>query len=891
MEYAKYGWVNLHRHDCFSFFDGFSKPKDAIEYAKQMGQQAIGITNHGNMCGAISHYTECKDAGIKPIIGIEVYFQIKFNKDKKSSHLCLFAQNKEGYSNITKIITLANANNFYRRPIVDLEMLAKYNKGIIVTTACVAGLPARMVLAKREDLAIEFILLMNKLFEDRFYLEIMPYNVYDDNKVNMQKIVNEFYIKMNKKYYIPCILTCDSHYVKRNDYDTYQMMHAISKHAALADYAQRYMPTEKEVSERFELMHHSSPNEYLRTTKELADSVDLELDFKEIIPKYKCDIPSKDMLKKLIIKGLKSRGKYIYEYRKRLKMEYEVVIDLGFEDYFLLCYDIVDYARKNGIGVGPGRGSVCGSLLAYALRITDVDPILLGTDFERFLRKDKRKMPDIDIDFCQTRRKEVIDYICNKYKNRTAQIATFGFYKTKNLANDLAKVYEMPADILNKTKKLIKNLLEDNIEELDKNEFLHNRRFEYLQEDYPDFIKHFIKLYGQVKFIGKHAAGVAITEDEISNYCPLMRIRGQIQCGYDLIALSKINILKLDILGLATVSAMNLACKEADINLEDVSLDDKNVYKEFSLGNTDGIFQFEKSGAKEILKKIEPKNMQELIAATALNRPAPIQLGILDQYVAGKNGEVNKNTLLYKQAKETYGCVVYQEQVMKICRNIAHMDWPDVEKVMKVLKVKGGVRGIYRDETTTMDSLQRTFIDGAKKYSGMKERAAAELYDKMTMYLFNKGHGAGYSMISYYQMYLKHYYPLEFYYAILKHESLDIKREAYKACAVRDGIVILLPHINGTAEDSITTVEGEKAIQEGMSAIKNVGLKTAKEIERLGPYEDEYELTEKVPKRSCTSRVVEALMEGGAMEFDQTKYFDRVTRYNSTLYSKYIRLW
>lgn len=498
---------------------------------------------------------------------------------------------------------------------------------------------------------------------------------------------------------------------------------------------------------------------------------------------------------------------------------------------------------------------------------------------------------DIDMDFCRDRRGEVIDYIMQRHPGRAAQIATVGYYKPKNLGNDLARVCKSIDDTFMEKEELelFKKNLEDvygernrqkpvTLEELKQNNFLRK-----VNKRYPKILKHFSKLCGQVRFIGKHAAGVAITAKPIDEYCAVMKVKGGFQTCYDLNNLDKIHVIKMDCLGLAAASIVQEAEQLVGCNFKYSMLKDDAVYEQFRVGNTVGIFQFEKIGAINILLKSEPTNIQDLIAATALNRPAPIQLGILDDFIGGKNAGNRNRPPWYDLIKDTYGCVVYQEDVMTLCRELANMEWQDIDKQLKSLKTSGGMSKAEQGE---LDRLENAFVNGAYKHSQIPKKQARELYNKMVLYLFNKGHGAAYTIIGFYEMYLKIYHPLEFYYSLLKFENEELKREIYKSDAVKNGCILLKPHVNGGRRFRLIEWNGDKVIQEGLSSIKGIGEKTANVIEQLGPFSCYDDFMETVPKRSVNKRSVEILMQAKALEFDQDKIIKETIKYNSRLYNK-----
>jgi DNA polymerase-3 subunit alpha len=858
-----------------SLFDGFGKHEDAARYAKSIGQNALGLTDHGNVSGLMEHYTACKEVGIKPILGCEAYFQPKFDQNSSRHHLVLLAKNITGYKNLMKIVSQSNTKNFYRMPITDFEILKNYSKGIICSSACAAGMIPKMI---TENVAREKIYKVidsfKKLFADDFYLEAIPV------KFEPQYKINEEIFKLGKETNTKVIMTFDSHFVEKEDYETYLIMHLMRKTNFDSDYSERFMPTAEEAFNFWKEMHPNiDPTRMMENTVEIADKCDVELSFKNMVPKMVIngESDSRNKLIEIAKKRLIKEKKTNKIYKERLMHELKVIFSLNFEDYFLLCYDIVNWAKNRDIKVGPSRGSVGGSLLAYSLGITDLDPIVMGTIFERFLKEGKKKLPDIDIDFESNRRGEVLDYILRKYEGRAAQIATFGYYKVKNLMNDLAKAIDMENTDKISAKKQLELIADETNENITESILRANNILVGLDRKYPNFIKHFCKLFNQVRFIGKHAAGVAITPKDITNYVALMKTRGDIETSYDLKGLEVVNVLKMDILGLNMLSILRDAEEMIGngVKLSDDILDDKKVYEEFCKGNTTGVFQFEKDKVRELLIRVQPKNMQELIACTSLNRPAPIKLGVVDEYVENKNGGFQNARPWSPYTKDTYGTLIYQEQVMAICRNIGKLSWDDTDKVMKML------------HKTNKTEMKNRFVKGALE-SGLSKRSAEELFEKMTLYLFNKSHGAGYSLISFYCMYLKLYYPLEYFCALIRNEHDDVKRDKYIAEAALQDIVILLPHANSGVGTKIVKVDGSKAISLCLTTIKGIGYLTAKEISKHKPYKNEDDFCSKVDRGKVNVGIMKCLKEKGALVFNSKIYFSRVVKYNAALKARTI---
>lgn len=891
-------FVNLHRHSQHSGFDGFGTQLDAAKYAKEMGQTALGLTDHGTISGLIAHYNACNEVGIKPILGVEAYFQPKFNPAGKYYHICLFAMSEIGYQNICKMLTEAAQNNYHRTAKITFDLLERNNADVICTSGCIAGYIPSQILNGKPHLAKRAAMKLKNIFGDRFYLEVMPYHVGEGGLD--QGAANEAVLDLAEALDIEPIATCDSHYVRPEHYDTYLIMHKIAGHKDHADYSERYMPRGEEMFLRVREQMGKRALRAISNTQRLADRCDVRFDFDEGIPKSDWGMSSKAKLKELIELGYK-RKKRLYaeagrpitkqqhkQYVARIKHEFQVIAnDLKFEDYFLLCYDIMRFARENDVAIGPGRGSVCGSLVANLIGITEVDPLIFGTTFERFLRPDKTKLPDIDMDFGRESRHKVLEYVMETYEGRAAQIATFGFYRSRNLANDLIKALEVPAEVAKEFKIEVEKVVLDN-DEIEYEKLIRNPRLRSIDKRYDNICLHFSRLLGQIRFIGKHAAGVAITVGPIWERVALMKSHGMLITSYDLNDLGKIGVLKMDILGLATASILHETCKLADTDIVWNDVDDEQVFERFRNGETEGVFQFEKGTAKDILRQINTSNIQDVIAANALNRPAPLKLGVLDDFVMGKqNPENHADTPWYEYTKETYGTIIFQEDVMKICRNIAGLEWSDVDKIMKSLRTG-------EDET---DPMRDKFVEGAMRVSKFKRADAETLYNKLTLYSFNKGHCAAYSLIGYKAMELRLRHPLEFWRSTLYFENDERKRDVYKSSAVRDGCIILLPHVNGSARYEISELDGDRVIQEGLASIKGIGEKTAQNIIEAGPYIDKPDFEEKVQslppakRRSITVATIRALEEAGALEFRKKFYLKRTLAYNSTMYGKRLSIW
>ena len=893
---------DLHRHTEFSSFDGFGNASDLAKIARENGLTALGISDHGNVNGLINHYFACKKEGIKPILGCEVYYQPKFDENAKSYHLCLFAKNLQGYKNLCKIITVANREYFYRTAKVTDELLKTYHDGLICSTACIASIfSQRIVDGKIKDAEL-LLKKFSELFGDDFYVEIQPYKIDSDNT---QEDVNIALMKIAMKLKIKCILTSDSHYGRKEDFSTIIKMHQIAKHEGIdieQTYKERYMPKAFDLEKRFKKLLHDSKSftdeeirglikRFLKASEELEESVEPDIldsyDRTDIV--YDENIDGYKLLVSLIKKGMRKFGKTSDQYVDRVKKELDVIKANGFVDYFLIVQDYVSYAKKKGIKVGPGRGSVCNCVVAYFLGITEVDSVFFGLDYRRFLRKDKKKFPDIDLDFETDRRQEVIDYLVTKYKGRAAQICSYGLYKVDNALNDLFKVcgVEDRGD-QSEIKSFIHGCIGDD-QLFDYESIKNDRKVVGWNRDFDNIIVHFSKLYRKVRYIGTHAAGVAIVATDITDYAAVERRGGKFSCVYDLSDLDKIGVLKFDMLGLITMSEIKELEGYTGDEFDYSWLNDSSIYEQFAEGNTDGIFQFERNTVKNMLEEMECDCFDDLAAANAMNRPAPLQLKMPEAYCANKKDlRKARKALYYKQTKDTYGTVIYQEQIMRICREIGNLSWDDADMMMKMIKGVESRAAFLRGENQECERMRKAFIQGAIS-NGFSKDVAENTFNSMLVYSFNKGHCVGYSLIALIEMHYKIYFPEYFWLVKLKYcNKHDLDK--YKAFAIRSGCIVLLPHVNGSAQYSVVEKYDSMCLQEGLCNIEFVGLKAAEAIkderEKHGEYEDYADFRSRLPRRVVTARVLNALENAGALEFNKKKYFARVEKYNSAIFGR-----
>ena len=897
---------DAHRHDEFSFFDGSGKAIELAQLAKEKGYTALGLTNHGNTSGLIQHYDACKAVGLKPVLGVEAYFLPVYKENKRGFHLCLYAKNLEGYKNINAIQSEGEKQKYYN-PIITFEILEKYSEGVICSTACVAGFLAQCIINNKHLQAKKFLKRMLKIFGDDLYIEIQPYKV---SEKGLQERVNVEAIKLAEEFGIKCIFTSDSHRGRKEDLESYIAMHMLkNKNPEYVNhirntYSARYMPNKDEMQKRFLKMHENDLG--IAKCKRIIAEVERNMDeFEEKVegdiidqlssvyslPKFDEEQNSYVLLKSKVKEGLKEKGIYKKNYMKRALEELKVIKSNNFEDYFLIVQDYVKYAKNKGIVVGVGRGSGCNCLINYALGITEVDPIIFGLDYKRFIREDKKQLPDIDVDFETDRRNEVIEYMVNKYKGHAVQIASYGMYKVDNLVNDVVKLYdEMEKEDIKNIKKLV-NEHKDSEKMVDMEKLKSNSLAKKYNAKYNGIIDNFCFLYNKVKYIGTHAAGVAVSKLPIYYYTAVRydkKSNKYFSC-YNLVDLERIGIIKYDMLGLNTLNSLKDYAEKSGVKPDILDMiKDKKILNKFACGNSDGVFQFDSHAAQSILKQINVDSFKDVVAANAMDRPGPLSLGIPEKYAMAKETWVEKeNKPVYsKYINDTYGCILYQEQVNSIAVEYGGLNWNQADKLRK-MDDPGSFKARKLLEQYH-DEFLNVFIRGMKKH-GVGRSEASELFGKFLNYTFNKGHAVGYTLISFYEMFYKVYYNTIFWQVKLKYCS-DENEWKFQNLAVKDGALILTPHVNGSAYYSIANVDNEDCILMGISSIKGVGDKVAKSIEeerkKNGNYKDIDDLCDRLPKRIITSRVKEALKENGACIFDKKRYFDHVMRYNIELASR-----
>lgn len=910
---------DLHRHDEYSTFDGYGKPEELAKIAKELGYNSLCTTNHGNTNGLVQTYKACKDNGLKAILGVEGYFLPKYIPQTRGFHLILIAKNLVGYGNMNRIQYEGDMQKYYN-PIWDFSILEEHSEGLICTSACVAGYLGQCIKSDNLDKAKKYLKKLQSIFGDDFYIEIQPYDVDEEKEgINLQRYINIKSIELAEELGIKCILTSDSHRGRKEDWESYLKMHEVAGHNLdhIEDtYKERYMPVPGDLKKRFYKMHKADFGEV--RTKKLA--MQMVKNLEEI--EDKCELNYLDQLEeklpvlydnsyKVLVEhvkqGLKDRGKYNKKYIDRAKEELDVIKFHHFEDYFLMVEDYVNWAKDNGIAVGPGRGSACNSIICYALKITEVDSIYFNLEFRRFLMKERHKMPDIDLDFETDRRGEVIEYLLNKYEGHSAQICSYGLYRVDNLINDLAKVCGLRTDkevdasdakINKQIKADIKKFVNSYIDEgfLDREGLKKDERYKSYNDSYDNIMMHFLALYEKVRFIGTHAAGVAITGGNILDYAAVRMDTktGKLFTAYDLIDMEAIGVIKFDMLGLKTMSELNDCRKATGTPGFDISMiEDENVIAGFAKGDCNGVFQLDKASVQQLLLDIHTSNFNDVVAASAMNRPGPLKQKMPELYAANKEAyelgeDAGSNIRAFDEyLKETYGTIIYQEQIMRMAVDIAGMTWDEAHNITKM---KIGVPKFNYYFENDYPRFEQAFVNGCKKL-GVPADTAKDIFKKFYDYSFNKGHSVGYSLISVEQMYYKVYYPEVFWFAKIKYANDDSDFFKYCENAVGDGAVVFLPHVNySRAKSSLRKIDGEFAIQQGLSSIKGVGEVAANAIvaERKanGIFTSYDNFLDRLQGTKVNKKVLGLLIESGALEFKKSTYISRVKKYNSSLYAR-----
>jgi len=906
-------YVHLHNHTQFSLLDGLTRIPDLISYVKETGMEAVAMTDHGTLSGAIEFYKEATAQGIKPIIGIETYVASRKHtdkdpqKDKQRFHLIVHAMNEQGLRNLFQLSTIANLEGYYYYPRIDHELLEKYNEGLIVTSACMGGEVGSAIRDGDFEKAKEIASWYKSIFGDRYYLEIQDHGhpenpIYNDEQGRM----NQGVIKLGKELDIKVVVTCDAHYLRHEDQDAHEILLCIGTGSFLSD--------EKRMSLKDYPLHVEDPAEIIKrwgkeypeviaNTREIADRVQLEIELgKILIPKF--PVPEgeteESYLRKMVFRGLAWRygGKTEAETAemtieqtkefipeaplKRAEYELGIVAQMGFNGYFLIVSDFISWGKDQGIIFGPGRGSAAGSIIAYTVKITDLDPLKYDLLFERFLNPDRISMPDVDIDIQDSRRDEVIQYCSRKYgPERVSNIVTFGRMFARNAVRDVARVLQVPYADADRLAKLIPQPVQGRHIPLATSikDDPDLRREYQTNETSKQVIDQAMILEGTVRSHGVHACGVIIAPDDLVKFVPLeMAQKGVVTAQFPMGTVEELGLLKMDFLGLSNLTIINNALRiikrvyGRDIDLSTIPLDDKAAYDLLGSGDTTGVFQLESAGMKRYLKELKPTVFEDIIAMVALYRPGPMQF--IDDFIARKHGLKQityPHPSMENALKNTYGVLVYQEQVMQISKEVAGFTGGEADTLRKAIGKK---------KIDLMAKMKDKMIDGAEKHSGvprdLMERFWKQLED-FAAYCFNKSHAACYGLIAYWTAYLKALYPAAFMAAVMTSDYDDTDRLAIEITECKHmGIDVLPPDINESFLEFAVVRDPENPdnrrapIRFGMNAIKNVGTGAVEEILRAREIEGKFSSLEdylsKVNPRIVNRKNVESLIKAGAFD-------------------------
>ncbi len=877
-------FTHLHVHTQYSLLDGSSRIPELISHAKGLGMDSLAITDHGAMYGVVDFYKEAKKQGIKPILGCEIYVTngSRFDKEKSTNealyhHLVLLCENDTGYHNLMKLVSRGFTEGYYYRPRVDYELLRQYREGMIASSACLAGeIPKYLVADMYEEAKKACLRYLDIFGEGNFFLELQDHG-YED-----QKIVIPGLLRLSKELGIPLIATNDVHYTYKEDAEAHDILLCIQTGKKLSDTDRLryegggfYLKSEAEMRELFKYAEEAIDN-----TQKIAERCNVELTFGVTkLPKF--DVPggltASEYLRAQCEKGLKERyGDRSEDHRERMEYELSTIETMGYVDYFLIVSDFINYAKRKGIPVGPGRGSAAGSIVAYVLRITNIDPIKYDLLFERFLNPERVSMPDIDVDFCYERREKVIDHVVNKYgKDNVAQIITFGTLAARGVIRDVGRVLDLPYKECDRIAKMVPQDLGITLKKALTSPDL---KYEYENNDTVKYlIDMSMRLEGLSRHSSTHAAGVLIAAKNVDEYVPLSRNPdGTIVTQFGMVTLEELGLLKMDFLGLRTLTVIKNAVDQIEANhgtkidIDRLDEDDKEIFDMISRGDTEGVFQLESAGMTSFMKELRPESMDDIIAGISLYRPGPMDF--IPRYVRGKH---NKNEVTYECEElkpileSTYGCIVYQEQVMQIVQSLAGYTLGRADLVRRAMSKK---------KADVMLKERQNFVYGNEAEgvrgcvgNGISEAVANCIFDEMVdfaSYAFNKSHAACYAVIGYQTAWLKHYYPAEFMAALMT-SVMDMtdKVSSYIVTSKNMGLKLLPLDINKCEYAFKADKDGN--IFFGLSAIKGVGRSVVEDIveerERNGEYKDFQEFIDRMP-RSANRKVVENLIKAGAFD-------------------------
>ena len=878
-------FTHLHVHTEYSLLDGSSKIKELAVRAKELGMDSMAITDHGAMYGVIDFYRAAREAGIKPILGCEVYVAPGSRFDRENVHgedryyhLVLLAENNEGYQNLMKIVSKGYVDGFYYKPRVDMEVLKTYHKGIIALSACLAGEVPRFLARGLYEEAKEAVLKYQEIFgRGNYFLELQ------DHGIPMQRQVNQGIIRLSRELDIPLAATNDCHYINAEDWEAHDILLCIQTGKKVADEnrmryegGQYYVKSEEEMRELFSYIPEAIDN-----TAKIAERCNVEIEFGVTkLPRY--EVPegydSWGYLNHLCSEGFKER--YPEDdgtLKERLEYELGVIKSMGYVDYFLIVWDFINFARSHGIAVGPGRGSAAGSIVSYCLKITNIDPIRYQLLFERFLNPERVSMPDIDVDFCYERRQEVIDYVVEKYgKDQVAQIVTFGTLAARGVIRDVGRVMDLPYSLCDQVSKMVPAELNITLDlALKKNPEL--KALYDTDEQVHKLIDMSRRLEGLPRHTSMHAAGVVISRTNIDEYVPLSRgSDGTITTQFTMTTLEELGLLKMDFLGLRTLTVLQdaVAMIQKDhgvkLDLDHIDFNDKKVMESIGTGKDDGVFQLESGGMKSFMKELKLESLEDIIAGISLYRPGPMDF--IPKYLKGKNDPAAITYTcpqLEHILKPTYGCIVYQEQVMQIVRDLAGYTLGRSDLVRRAMsKKKADV--MARERKNFVYGNEEEGVKGCAA-NGIDEKTANQIFDDMTdfaKYAFNKSHAAAYAVVAYQTAYLKYYYPREFMAALMTSIMDNVTKVSEYILACRNmGIGILPPDINeGVSGFSVSG----NSIRYGLSAIKSVGRAVVdviiSERETGGPFSTLEDFVSRMSNREVNKRTLESFIKSGSLD-------------------------
>ncbi|WP_243129264.1 DNA polymerase III subunit alpha [Hathewaya massiliensis] len=884
-------FVHLHTHTEYSLLDGSGNISKMLKRAKELGMKALSITDHGAMFGCVNFYKEAKAVGIKPIIGCEIYVVPKsmyiknLDRENETYHLVLLVKNEKGYENLMKIVSKASLEGFYYKPRVDHNYLKEHSEGIIATSACLGGEVQKYLLSGNLEKAKETALFYKEIFKDGFYLELQYHGLPEQLKVN------EMLVKLSKEIDIPLICSNDVHYINKEDWKAHDILLCIQTGKTVEEENRMRYPSHEFYLKSPEEMkvNFSYIPEALENTVKIANQCNFDYEFHQSkLPKFPLEpgVDSFQYMRDLCYEGLKERYEHITEeLKERLEYELNIINQMGYIDYFLIVWDFIKFAKESGIMTGPGRGSGAGSMVAYTLGITKIDPIKYNLIFERFLNPERISMPDIDSDFCYERRGEVIDYVVEKYgKGNVSQIITFGTMAARACIRDVGRAMNYSYTEVDKIAKMIPTMLSITI---DKALELNPDLAKVYEED--ERVKELIdvsrSLEGLPRHTSTHAAGVVIASQPLVHYVPLSKNEESIVSQFDMVTLEELGLLKMDFLGLRTLTVIRDTVdiikytKGIEIDIDSIDYDDKKVYSMIGEGKTAGIFQLESPGMTSFMKELKPDSLEDIIAGISLYRPGP--MAEIPRYLKNKRNpeEVEYDTPQLENILDvTYGCMVYQEQVMQIVRDLAGYSMGRSDLVRRAMSKKK--HKVMEEERKNfiygiVDDKGEVVVPGCIR-NGISEKVANKIYDSMmdfASYAFNKSHAAAYAVVAYQTAYLMRYYPTEYIAAMLNSVMGTSEKIAfYSKFAENVGIRVLPPDINKSYAKF--TVE-DQCIRFGMRAVKNVGINVINSIvearKNKGEFKDFMDFASKIDVSAINKRAVESLIKAGA--FDEFKIF------------------